>query len=251
MKTIAYTLSASAAAALLLIGCGTSGNTAGSSLSSSSSSSVSSAASSLSSSSSSSVSSAASSSYALNADQKYAMAYMWNEEKLAKDIYLALNDVWPNKVLYNIATKSETRHEAAVETLVQNYDINITNLKDYTIRYSEAELRAFAPGTFGVPAVQKLYDTLYAKGTRSAQEALEVGCMVEVTDVNDLNEYIAIAHGIDDLVTTFENLRSGSYTHYWAFDRALKSMGVADGCCILGDDFCKTAEEYPSTQGGH
>jgi hypothetical protein len=79
----------------------------------------------------------------------------------------------------------------------------------------------------------------------------EVGCMVEVTDINDLNEDIEIAQGADDLVTTFEHLRSGSYTHYWAFDRALKTMGVADGCCILGDDFCKTAAEYPSTQGNH
>lgn len=199
----------------------------------------------------SSASSSDDSSDELSDDQKYTLAYMWNEEKLAKDIYLALNDVWPNQVFYNIATKSETQHEAAVEALVQAYDINITNLDDYEENYSEAELRAFAPGTYGVPAVQELYDTLYAKGVQSAQDALEVGCMVEVTDVNDLNEDIEIAEGADDLVTTFEHLRSGSYNHYWAFDRALKNMGVADGCCILGDDFCKTAAEYPSTQGGH
>jgi hypothetical protein len=199
----------------------------------------------------SSASSSDDSSDELSDDQKYTLAYMWNEEKLAKDIYLALNDVWPNQVFYNIATKSETQHEAAVEALVQAYDINITNLDDYEENYSEAELRAFAPGTYGVPAVQELYDTLYTKGIQSAQDALEVGCMVEVTDVNDLNEDIAIAQGIDDLVTTFKNLRSGSYTHYWAFDNALKSMGVTDGCCVLGSEYCKTAAQYPSTQGGN
>ena len=183
--------------------------------------------------------------------QKYALAYMWNEEKLAKDIYLALNDIWPSRTFYNIATRGETQHEAAVEALVQRYDINITNLADYEESYSEAELRAFVPGKYAIPKIQDLYDALYVKGVRSAQEAVEVGCMVEVTDVNDLNEHIGASEGVDDLVTTFEHLRSGSYSHYWAFDGVLKSMGVTDGCCSLGSDFCKTVEEYPSNSGGN
>lgn len=186
----------------------------------------------------------------LTKEQKYTLAYMWNEEKLAKDLYLALNDVWPSQTLYNIATKAETTHQAMVEELIETYDINITDLDAYETNYSEEELRAFGPGEFGVPDVQALYDTLYAKGVQSAQDALEVGCMVEVTDINDLNEDLLVAEGADDLVSVFENLRSGSYNHYWAFDTALKGMGVADGCCILGEDFCKTAEEYPATGGG-
>ncbi len=185
----------------------------------------------------------------LTDEQKYALAYMWNEEKLAKDIYLALNDLTPHQTLSNIATRSETQHEAAVEDLVQKYDINITNLKNYEIHYSEEELRALAPGRFAVPKIQELYDALYEKGSQSLQDALEVGCMVEVTDVNDLNEYIEIAGDSLDLITVFSFLRSGSYNHYWAFDRALKNMGVTDGCCSLGEAYCKTPEEYPSNNG--
>ncbi len=187
---------------------------------------------------------------ALTGEQKYALAYMWNEEKLAKDIYLALNAVQPHRTLYNIATRSETTHEQAVEDLVKTYDINITNLKDYTVRYSEAELRALEAGTFGIDAIQSLYDNLYGKGVKTMQDALEVGCMVEVTDVEDLDRYIALSEGVDDLVDTFTFLRSGSYNHYWAFDNALKNLGVADGCCALGDAYCKTPEEYPAEQGG-
>ncbi len=185
----------------------------------------------------------------LSDEQKYTLAYMWNEEKLAKDIYLALNDVHPSQTLYNIATRAEVQHQASVEALVQAYDINITNLDDYTRNYSESELRAFLPGEFGIAKIQDLYDLLYAKGVQSAQDALEVGCMVEVTDINDLDEDIAVAQGIDDIVTVFTNLRQGSYNHYWAFDRALKNMGVADGCCVLGAEYCKSAEEYPSQNG--
>lgn len=181
--------------------------------------------------------------------QKYTLAYMWNEEKLAKDLYLALNDVWPHNTLYTIATRAETEHQAAVEGLIETYDLNITNLVDYEEAYSEAELRAFGPGEFGLAEIQELYDVLYSIGIQSAQDALEAGCMVEVTDVNDLNEDLLVAEGADDLVAVFEHLRSGSYNHYWAFDTALKGIGVSEGCCILGDDYCKTEEEYPTSNG--
>lgn len=188
----------------------------------------------------------------LTDDLKHTLAYMWNEEKLAKDIYLNLYALYPNVVLNNIAVKSETEHIAAVETLVEAYDINITNLADYTEAYSEAELRALDSGEYAVPAVQSLYDILYAKGLASERDALEVGCMVEVTDVDDLDAYIALADaaGATDLVTTFSSLRAGSYNHYWAFNKALKDLGVTEGCCVLGDDFCKTADEYPDSRGG-
>jgi len=191
----------------------------------------------------------------LTDEQKYTIAYMWNEEKLAKDIYLALNDIYPTQQLEKIATQAETKHQALVEELVQRYDLNITNLVDYTESYSEAELRAFAPGEFGIQAIQDLYDVLYEKGSQSQQDALEIGCMVEVTDINDLNEDILIAEetNASDLVTVFNNLRDGSYNHYWAFDKGLKNLGVTDGCCSLGTidgvNYCQP--DYPQNSHGN
>ncbi len=182
--------------------------------------------------------------------QKYTLAYMWNEEKMAKDLYLAMNETSPHQTLYKIATKAETQHEAAVEALVKKYDLNITNLESYETGYSEEELRALASGQFSVPEVKALYDTLYEKGSQSLQDALEVGCMVEVTDVADLDADLETAADAMDLVMVFSNLRNGSYNHYWAFDRALKALGVEEGCCSLGEEYCKTAEEFPAHQGG-
>lgn len=179
---------------------------------------------------------------ALSEEQKYALAFMWHEEKLAFDIYYVLNNLFPTKQLANIQN-SETTHIQAVENLVATYDINVTNLEDYTISYSQSELENMKVGEFAVPEVKALYDTLYAKGSLSQKDALEVGCMVEVTDINDLNNYIAIAQGKADLVETFEFLRDGSYNHYWAFDKGLKNIGVSDGCCALGTEWCHP--EYP------
>lgn len=69
--------------------------------------------------------------------------------------------------------------------------------------------------------------------------------MVEVTDIDDLDKYIAGSTGNQALIDTFTTLRNGSYSHYWAFDDGLKSIGVDNGCCSLGTTYCKTTDEYP------
>ena len=184
----------------------------------------------------------------LNSEQMYTLAYMWHEEKLAYEIYLELNRVHPAQQLEKIATNSEIKHIALVEELVEWYDINITNLADYSINYSQEELAAMPVGVYAIDAIQSLYDTLYAKGIQSPQDALEVGCMVEVTDINDLDEDLRIAEDNQAIIDTFTILRDGSYKHYWAFDKGLKNMGVSDGCCSLGTDYCHP--EYPQNEQG-
>ncbi len=76
--------------------------------------------------------------------------------------------------------------------------------------------------------------------------------MVEVTDVNDLNEYIEMAKNSNapDVEEAFTFLRNASYNHYWAFDTGLKNLGIGDGCCSLGVingvDYCHN--EYPQNE---
>ncbi len=184
--------------------------------------------------------------YSLSAAQKETLAYMWNEEKLAKDIYIALNGIYPSQQLSNIATKAETQHESSVEALLKKYNLSVTDVLNNsgTAVYSASVLAAIPAGRYTLPELQSLYNALYAEGSISAQKSLEVGCKVEVTDVNDLDKDLVIATGAQDLVVTFENLRSGSYNHYWAFDKGLKNRGIATGCCSLGNDFCHP--EYPN-----
>jgi hypothetical protein len=182
----------------------------------------------------------------LTLEQKATLAYMWDEERMARDIYLTLNSLTPSQTLYNIATKAETQHAAAVEGLIEKYDLNIANTTDYSGGYSADILAGYSAGEYALSEIKNLYDALYAKGSASLQDALEVGCMVEVTDINDLDRDIEIAADAQDIVMIFENLRLGSYNHYWAFDRALKAQGVDDGCCVLGSEYCKTTQEYPT-----
>ena len=187
---------------------------------------------------------------ALSDAQKYTLAYMWNEERLAQDIYLALNALTPSNTLYNIATNGEAQHVASVRNLIEKYDLNILNMIDYSGGYSAVALDAYVAGEYSLTAITDLYNILYTKGSTSAQDALETGCMVEVTDINDLNVDIQTVQGAEDLVLVFESLRSGSYSHYWAFDSALKASGVSEGCCVVGTEYCKSEEEYPKNSNG-
>lgn len=183
--------------------------------------------------------------YTLSQEQLDTLVYMWNEEKLAKDVYLALNAVQPSNQLSNIATKAEAQHQLSMESLLSKYNLIDTVVGSYntannTVITTLAEIPA---GVYTLSPLQTLYNTLYAQGSVSKQAALETGCKVEVTDVNDLNADLVTAGTAQDLVSVFESLRAGSYNHYWAFDNGLKKLGVSTGCCSLGTDYCHP--EYP------
>jgi len=195
----------------------------------------------------------------LTQDLKDAIAYMGNEERLAHDVYLNLYDYHADNgteiyQLQNIAINSETRHIQTIQALVEKYALTEENLTNVDTPAGSAD--NLPSGEYDISAIQDLYDALYAKGQTSQQDALEVGCMVEVTDINDLNEKIELAKDSNatDVEAAFTALRDASYNHYWAFDSGLKSMDVSDGCCALGTvdgvNYCH--EEYPqnSQRGG-
>jgi len=184
----------------------------------------------------------------LTQEQKYSLAYMWHEEKLAKEIYLELNKIYPTNQLEKIANNAEVKHIEFVQNLVAWYDINITNIANYEIKYSAEELDSMPVGKYAIEDIENLYNLLYEKGSGSQQASLEVGCIVEVTDINDLDDYLVTAGTNQALIDTFKILRSGSYEHYWAFDKGLVAMAISDGCCSLGDEYCH--REYPQSENG-
>jgi len=192
----------------------------------------------------------------LTQDLKDAIAYMGNEERLAYDVYMNLYEYHANKgtsinQLQNIASRSEQTHVGIVQSLVQKYDLGADDLTNVTAGVADntVAFEDMPRGQYDIPAIQDLYNALYALGQGSVEAALTVGCMVEVTDINDLDNYITLAEtsSATDVKEAFEVLREGSYNHYWAFDKGLKNLGIAEGCCSLGTidgvNYCHS--EYP------
>ncbi len=181
----------------------------------------------------------------LTQEVKDSLAYMGNEEKLAYDVYMNLykyhkenNDI-EIKQLYNIATNSENKHISLVQSLIKRYELNMsdfTNIDETTINENNISISNIPTGVYNIADIQNLYNDLYDKGIQSQKDALEVGCMIEVTDINDLNKYILQAKEANatDIKATFELLRDESYKHYMVFDKSLKNLEVSEGCCSLG-----------------
>ena len=194
----------------------------------------------------------------LTIELKNSLAYMGNEERLAYDVYHNLynyhvdNNNDEIKQLENISEKSEIKHVGIVQDLVQRYKLgaeDVTNVIN-PVANRDVKFEDMPSGTYDIPAIQELYDILYAKGISSRKDALMVGCMVEVTDVDDLDKYILLAEAskATDVIEAFNVLRDGSYNHYWAFDKGLKNIGIENGCYVEGDALLGENKEgiYPT-----
>ena len=131
--------------------------------------------------------------------------YMREEEKLARDVYLTLYEVWGLPVFENIA-RSEATHMEAVRTLID--------------RYGLADPAAAEVGVFRNPTLQGLYDQLVADGRTSLADALRVGAAIEEIDILDLQERLAQTDQAD-IELVYENLMKGSRNHLRAFASTL------------------------------
>lgn len=136
------------------------------------------------------------------------LLYMFEEEKLAGDVYQVLYNQWKLPVFSKILP-SERTHQAAVEKLLIKYGID----------YPKMPL-----GSFENPKIQSLYDYLISKGSLSIEEALRAGVLIEVTDIDDLEMHMAETDR-EDILRVYANLLSGSESHLKAFISNLEKRG--------------------------
>ena len=143
--------------------------------------------------------------------EAYGILYMREEEKLARDVYLALYDIWGVRTFANIA-KSEQQHMDAVA-----YLISAKGLADPAAQA--------APGEFQNPALAKLYTDLVAQGSKSIVDALKVGATIEDLDIYDLEKFIAETDD-PNTITVYKNLLRGSENHMRSFIGQLSRYGA-------------------------
>ena len=133
------------------------------------------------------------------------LEYLIEEEKLAHDVYSKMFELWGSRVFGNIL-RSEESHQGQVLAVMAVRDIK--------------DPRRSVAGEFQNTALQKLYDELIAKGSKSAIDAYEVGVAIEVLDIDDITKMLATAKD-GDVIAMMENLRRGSENHLRAFNNQL------------------------------
>lgn len=132
---------------------------------------------------------------------------MREEEKLARDVYNAMYELYGRRVFSNIP-RAEQRHMDAVLGLLNIYGLNDP---------------AGEPGKFSNEELQQLYNDLVERGTKSLPEALLVGALIEEVDIEDLVEAMKRTDR-EDILSVYANLLGGSKRHLNAFVRNYESL---------------------------
>lgn len=148
----------------------------------------------------------------LSSDEKDGLLFMREEEKLARDSYLVLYDLWGLEVFANIAG-SEQSHTDSVEKLLDKYRLEDPVTDELNI------------GNFVNEALQALYDGLMDDGDESELAGLMVGGFIEETDITDIQAWMDLADNAD-IISVYESLMCGSRNHLRAFVAQIESMGV-------------------------
>lgn len=147
----------------------------------------------------------------LSKTEKKSLLYMYEEEKLAGDVYKTLNQKWNLRIFTNIS-RAEDHHKSMVAALLDKYEIEY--VKDLEM------------GQFSNEKLQELYDALIEKGNKSIEQALTVGATIEDLDIYDLEETLEKDNDNKDIAFVYDNLIRGSKNHMRAFTRWLTSYDI-------------------------
>tara|TARA_R110002012_G_scaffold242788_1_gene417258 strand:- start:101856 stop:102461 length:606 start_codon:yes stop_codon:yes gene_type:complete len=137
-----------------------------------------------------------------------ALLFMLEEEKLARDTYIYLNDLWSINQFANIQN-SEQSHMNAIENQL------IINNIEYTI---------LPHGEFENQDLQELYNQFETDGAVSSANAFQIGATIEDLDIVDLQDYIDSTLNTT-LISIFRKLQCGSRNHLRSFVTGIENIG--------------------------
>ena len=170
----------------------------------------------------------------LSQDEIQSLAYMFEEEKLARDVY-RYNFEHYGLILFQNIANSEQSHMDAVA-----FEMN---------RFGIVQSFDLTEGNFVNPVLSKLYSDLIAKSDSSLYAALEVGATIEDLDINDL---IQIMEGSQNtyLNRMYSSLRCGSENHMRAFSSQLQALGAIYVPMFISDDLYQQILASPQSACG-
>lgn len=170
-----------------------------------------------------------------NADkEKATVLRMREEEKMARDVYMVMNDKWDRQVFSHIS-ESEIYHMSQMKLWVDKF-----SLDDPVTRNNDKR------GVFTDRSLQKLYDELTASGLQSKEAAFRAGAKVEEVDILDLKAALAETSNAD-LQSTYKYLIHASENHLRAFVKNLEALGINYKPVVMTQ---KKFDEIITGQGG-
>jgi len=147
----------------------------------------------------------------LSDEELAGLLFMIEEERLARDLYMALGETW-NLAVFGAIARSEAQHIETLESFAERYGI-------------ETPQDSNESGSFVDDDLSRLYDALLARGAVSVTEALAAAAEVEDRDIYDLERLIGESDN-DDLRIAYQNLAKGSRNHLRSFVAQLERLNT-------------------------
>lgn len=158
---------------------------------------------------------------ALSPAAQAALLFQIEEERMARELYLAFNARWGLRPFARIP-EAEARHESALKQLAARAGVVVPDA---------------VAGRFVSAEVQQRYDALLSLGLGSSDDALRAAAFVEEQDIADLRTLAASTDSVD-LGAVARALEQGSGRHLGAFVGALAMRGITYVPQVLsGEDY--------------
>lgn len=143
----------------------------------------------------------------LTKDQKDMLFFIYQEEKLARDVYITLSKIYKDELTFAFIQMAEQKHVDSARELCNTYGVETSHSDEGLV------------GKFESLVLQTLYASCIEKGKRSLLDALEVGEFIEMTDIEDLEQ--ASVGMPSEVVDVYENLKQRNLNHLHAFQSAM------------------------------
>ena len=177
----------------------------------------------------------------LSEDEAAGLIFMREEEKLARDVYLTLGEMYPNEAVFNtIGDNSEQTHTDTVRDALFDYNIDDPNP---TANDLPDSIGVFTGEDYGWYFTEK-FTALVDWGSQSVLDALYVGAFIEELDMIDIIKcpkvIVETDNGIGEdecgllytdenqLQTMYTHLVEGSENHLRAYVRNIEALIAPD-----------------------
>lgn len=143
----------------------------------------------------------------LSEEQKNMLFFIYEGEKVARDVYITLAKIHKNENTFALMRFSEQRHIDCARDLCDTYGVETSQMNEDNV------------GKFESLVLQTLYDACTEKGEKSLHDALEVGAFIETAEIEDLEQ--ASIGMPSDVVNVYDNIKKRNIRHLGTFQAAL------------------------------
>ena len=185
----------------------------------------------------------------LTSQQQKRISDIWHKERLRASLALAFSQSFQNDLLTTMGKESASNRRAVLNEIVNLFHVDLSLTSDGTLLYTTEQLKAMELGTFPSTAMTNRYNDLKHEGSSSIIDAFVTLTKVTVDAITQIQNTLSSFTSYSKIQDNLNYLIDSGMGHYWAINQELNTLGVVEGCCRAGSDYCKTPAEYPIAYG--